>query len=319
MENYPNVDVTLGTVSLADGTLLRTIRTAPHEANGKLPAVFFVGWLSCDSIESPTDSDGFATLIRTVVQRSGMITFRVDKPGTGDSEGDCAKTDFATELAGYRAAFAALASQPEVDRDRIFMIGLSNGGGFEPLVPQGPIRGYVSVSGWGTTWYEHMLQHERLRLQLSGKQPAEISRQMQQFSTLYDEYLNQQRTPAEVIAAHPDFKQIWYDNGPGQYGRPAIFYQQLQALNLAQAWMQVTVPVLVIRGTYDWVMSNQDASAISEAVNAAHPGLAQYREFPMAHNLNHYEGMAASFRAMKAPFEIAVADSVFDFLRKLQD
>src|SRR5207248_505671 len=112
LESYPGIDVRLGSVSLADGTLLRTIVTRPTAASAKLPAVFFVGWLSCDSMESPSDADGFAALIRRVVQRSGMLTFRVDKPGVGDSQGDCSRTDFTRELESYRVAFRALLADP---------------------------------------------------------------------------------------------------------------------------------------------------------------------------------------------------------------
>ena len=74
---------------------------------------------------------------------------------------------------------------------------------------------------------------------------------------------------------------LWYDAPDGQYGRPAAFYQQLQALNLGEAWQNVNVPVLALRGTADDIMSNTDARAIAESVNRAHPGLAQFTEIKM--------------------------------------
>jgi hypothetical protein len=42
-------------------------------------------------------------------------------------------------------------------------------------------------------------------------------------------------TPGEILAQHPDWKPFWYDAPDGQYGRPAAFCQQLQALNLGEA------------------------------------------------------------------------------------
>jgi len=76
----------------------------------------------------------------------------------------------------------------------------------------------------------------------------------------------------------PEWKDLWYDLPDGQYGRPAAFYQQLQALNLGQAWQRVTAPVLVIRGNNDTIMSRADSEAIVQIVNQAHPGHAQYLE-----------------------------------------
>ncbi|MDP9268991.1 MAG: alpha/beta hydrolase [Acidobacteriota bacterium] len=316
VESYPGIEVKLGAIALADGTLLRTIVTYPAANSGKVPAVFFVGWLSCDSMESPSDSDGFAALMRRVVQRSGMLTFRVDKPGVGDSQGDCARTDFTRELAGYRAAFRALLAEPRVDRERVFLVGMSNGGGVAPLVAEEtPVRAYVSVGGWSRTWLEHMLEHERVRLTLAAKPPGEVTRQLRGFATFYDEYLNQRKTPAQVLAGHPEMKAIWYDAPDGQYGRPAAFYQDLQSLDLAEAWARTPVPVLVIRGEYDWIMSRADASAIADAVNQTHPKAATYVELPVDHGLMKRGSMAEGFGRERSSFNEDVAVRVLDFLR----
>src|SRR2546423_1400557 len=77
---------------------------------GQLPVMFGVGGLSCDSVEYPFGpGDGFGQLLPAVATRSGMVLFRTDKAGTGDSEGpDCSDLDFQTELAGFRASFNAL-------------------------------------------------------------------------------------------------------------------------------------------------------------------------------------------------------------------
>jgi pimeloyl-ACP methyl ester carboxylesterase len=164
-----------------------------------------------------------------------------------------------------------------MDRDRIFVIGLSNGGGFSPLVPRDhAVRGFISAGPWGRTWYEHMLDLERRRLIEEGKSPAEVNTAVKAFVEFYDLYLNKGMTPAQVIAQHPEWKALWYDAPDGQYGRPATFYQQLQALNLGEVWQRVTAPVLVIRGTGDNIMSRLDAEAIVRSVNQVHPDHARY-------------------------------------------
>src|SRR5881397_1845158 len=104
-ESYPNVDVIYDLVTAPHGERLRTIITRPHDAKGKLPAIFVAGWLSCDSVEAPEGTKDTAGLaFRELAQLRDFCLFRVDKEGVGDSEGGCAENDFESELAGYRAA-----------------------------------------------------------------------------------------------------------------------------------------------------------------------------------------------------------------------
>jgi len=85
-------------------------------------------------------------------------------------------------------------------------------------------------------------------------------------------------TPGQVIAQHPKWKSLWYDSPDGQYGRPAAFYQQLQALNLGEIWQKVNEPVLIIHGAADNIMSRADSEALGQIVNRVHPGHARYLE-----------------------------------------
>jgi hypothetical protein len=91
------------------GLLQRVIVSRPRGAGERLPAVFFIPWLSCDSVEVPEGRRGGSeTLLYRIATESGLVLMRVEKPGVGDSEGVCSETDLDTELAGNRAAFAAL-------------------------------------------------------------------------------------------------------------------------------------------------------------------------------------------------------------------
>jgi pimeloyl-ACP methyl ester carboxylesterase len=121
-----------------------------------------------------------------------------------------------------------------------------------------------------------MLELERRRLIEAGKPPAEVNAQIKAFTEFYDLYLIQGMTPGKIVAQHPEWKTYWYDSPEGQYGRPAAFYQQLQALNLGELWQNVTAPVLVIRGSNDTIMSQADSEAITQIVNQAHLGHARY-------------------------------------------
>ncbi len=282
-EELPGVDVLYDSLLTERGHRLRAIITKPQNATGKLPALLLAGWLSCDSVEGPADTaDGFLLLLHGIATRSGFVLMRVDKQGVGDSEGPpCAETDFETELAGYRAALRTLKRLDYVDPEHLFIVGMSNGGGFAPLVAAGErVSGYIVSGGWVKTWFEHMMEIERRRLSLSGKTPGEVSASMRSEAQLYDLYLNQRMTPGEVIRRHPQLRNVWGDLPQHQYGRPASFYHQLQQLNLAAAWGKVDLPVLAIHGEYDWIMSREDHELIVRMVNRNRAGCSAVRRDP---------------------------------------
>jgi hypothetical protein len=109
-EKFSNADVTYGWVTNSKGQKLRTFVTRPRNVPGRVPLIFFVGWLSCDSMEYPNGAgnDGFGALMLRLIEESGYATIRMDKPGVGESEGDCSKADFQSELEGWKAAFDSI-------------------------------------------------------------------------------------------------------------------------------------------------------------------------------------------------------------------
>lgn len=303
------------------GFRVRTIITRPQNAPGKLPVVFLVGWLSCDSIEYPSGAgdDGFARLLHDVAMQSGHVLVRMDKPGIGDSEGPgCSETDFLTELAAYRAAFRTLNRYNYIDPERVFILGLSNGGGFAPLVPQGEkVRGYVVAGGWAKTWFEHMLELERRRLKLSDKKPGEVTDAMKGYAEFYTDYLRRKMTPREILKSKSHLAPLWYGDPEHQYGRPASFFHQLEDLNLSASWEKVETPVLVMHGEYDWIMSRDDHQLIAEIVNGRQAGRATFVELPKTdHLFMTFENMTKAFAGEGGSYNKSVTERVLTFLRE---
>lgn len=317
-ETYPGVEVTYTSVPDSSGNDLRVIVTRPTGA-GKFAAVFVTGWLSCDSVEAPpTTRDPSGLVFRAIAETPGFALVRMDKAGVGDSEGDCATTDFDTELAAYRAAFRKMRSLSSVDANRVFILGISNGAGFAPLVAEGaPVAGYVTVGGWSRTWYEHMLDIERNRYELDGKAPAEIPTLVSRSATLYHEVLIRGRAPEAAIAADPALRAAWDSEDTNTlYGRPVAYYQQLQRLNLTEAWSKVRVPALVLWGEYDWIMSRHDSEGIVNHVNANAPGAAQLVVVPSAgHTMESYPDPKTAFNGQPGPFDESIATRVTEWLK----
>ena len=310
-ESYSNVDVIYDSVTAPDGKRLRTIITKPRDAKGKLPVIFVAGWLSCDSVEAPADTkDESGLVFRGLAQLQEFALFRMDKQGVGDSEGDCGETDFESELTAYRAAFRAVKNYDFIDANRIYILGISNGGGFAPLVPesdaeQAQVRGYISIGGWVKTWFEHMLEIERRRFALMGKSPGEVNDRMKGAATLYHQWLIEGRSVDDILKEQPQLADLWPEGKDHThlYGRPLAFYQQLQKLNLGVAWSRVKVPTYVLRGAFDWIMSREDSELISTYVNK-NGDLASFYEIPdTGHTFQHYLSLADAFKGKRAPFD----------------
>ena len=322
-ESYPNVDVIYDSVTTPHGERLRTIITKPRNAKGKLPVIFVAGWLSCDSVEAPADTkDASGLVFRGLAQVQDFSLFRVDKQGIGDSEGVCSETDFDSELAGYRAAFRALKNYDFIDSNRVYILGISNGGGFAPLIPeldaeQAQVRGYISVGGWAKTWFEHMLEIERRRFTLMGKAPAEVTDRMKNGATLYYEWLVMGRAVDAILKEQPQLEELWPEGKDHAhlYGRPLAFYEQLQKLNIAAAWSRVKVSTYALRGAYDWIMSPEDAGLIATYVNTNRQLTFSYEVPQMGHTFQHYLSFGDAFKGKSAPFDPKVTGLLVDWLK----
>jgi pimeloyl-ACP methyl ester carboxylesterase len=321
-EAIPGAVVSYGSVVNAAGQRLRTITTRPTAATGRRPGMLLVGWLSCGSVEIPLQGgDGLSRLFKAVAAGSGHVFMRVDKAGTGDSQGECSETDLDTELSGYRAALDALRARPDVDPARIYILGASIGGALAPFVAamlpkDAPVRGLIVTGGFAKSWYEHQLEQERRRLMLAGLAPGEVNAQLVGFAELYTEFLLRKRTPGDIVSRLPHLAPIWYDEPAHQYGRPARYYHQVQALNVLEAWSRISAPVLILHGEYDWIMTRADQDLVADAVNRNRPGAVRIVDLPRAgHDLDTYATLPDSFNDSSPIYDPLVEREVLTWLK----
>jgi pimeloyl-ACP methyl ester carboxylesterase len=318
LEKYEGVDVTYGEVKTQFGYHVQTITTRPARTKTKLPGIFFVGWLSCDPVEvNPANLDGWAQLIQDFAAKSGMVFMRVEKPGMGDSGGpDCDQCDLEHDLAAYRAGFAAFKKMSFVDSTQLFVFGGSIGGALAPVLMQNEkLKGIIVANTFSRSWFEHFMDFERGRLELSGNASV-VNTSMQLFPEFYTDYLIKKQTPGEVIKQKPYMAKVWYDEPTSQFGRPARYHHQVQQLDVAGAWQKLKSPVLVIYGQYDWIMSRQEHEYIVHLVNGIRPGTASLQVIPnMDHHFSIYKTPQEAFDGSYINYSKEVFPMIMNWIR----
>lgn len=320
-EAYDGIDVTYGEIVSDYGIRQRVIVTRPEGATGAQPAIFVLQGLSCSSIEYwPGRGSNFIRSLQGLVTNSGMVVMRTEKPGVGDSEGDCSKTDFQTELNGYETAIAHLKSLPYVDPDRILVYGSSMGSALAPyFANKFGLNAVLSDGTYYRTWFEHMLEIERRIKQMQGHSESDINRMINKaYIPLYYGMLIEKKTYAQVIDEQPLLAEYNYHAGAHMYGRPVAFYHQLQDFDVAGNWSELKVPVRIRWGTNDWIMSEYDNDILMEVLTAAGHRDAELYKYP---GLDHWDAVhetaADSFSGKPGRWEDRISDQLVEWAKAL--
>ena len=280
LESLPGLETEYGSVRTSEGVRLRTIITRPAGTTKKLPTIFHTQAVSCGSLE-PLPADRL-TVLGGLAQRSGMATIRVERAGTGDSEGPaCDKLDYDTEVRHYREALEQLSRHPWVDANRIVIYGSSLGSTTAPLVAQGrKVAGIVVHGGGAATYLERMINFDRLYVERSGKyRPEQIHDEMVRRIAFQQLYLIGKKTPEQIAKERPDLAGVWQSirggaEAPPHYGRPYAWHWQAANKNFLAAWAKVEAPVMVAYSSYDQFEPRASHKVIVDAVNRLRPGTA---------------------------------------------
>ena len=174
--NYTAQDVT---VSTAAGHTLAGTLTLPKSRRGRVPAVVTIsGSGAQDRDESLTGLRGYRPFreLAEDLARRGIAVLRYDDRGFGGSTGVHAtgtSVDFAEDT---RAVIAYLRARPEIDPDKIFLAGRSEGGMIAPMVAADDprIAGIVLLAGPAYTGRRILEYQTRNNAELvTGKTQAE--------------------------------------------------------------------------------------------------------------------------------------------------
>jgi pimeloyl-ACP methyl ester carboxylesterase len=251
-------------------------------------------WVSCGSLDFAADRQN---QLRQIADRSGIVLVRIERSGTGDSEGPaCSALDYDTEVRHYREAFDQIARHPWIDAQGIIIFGNSLGATTAPLIAEGKdVAGIVVQGGGALTHLERMINFDRIYLERSGTySTAQIHEEMVRRIPFHVEYLVNGKTPEQIAKARPDLAGVWQSirggaEAPQHYGRPYAWHQQAAKKNFLEAWTKVQAPVLVFYGEYDQFETRHGHKLIADTVNRLRPGTATFIELAGAdHELEFY-------------------------------
>lgn len=294
-ENSENAEVIYDSVKMPLGTL-RTITYIPKERKAKMPSVFYVQGLPCQSHEFGPDSKDPRKMIFEDWVKAGFVVFRVERPNIGDSiaSKDCRDMDFNDEIEVNKAGYRKLLEQSYIDQDNIFFFGHSMGGWTAPQIAQMKQPKGIIVYGTGVvSWFEYFIHLYRIQNTYGGETHVAAERRTREMIPFLYEWLEAGKTPEE-LRKNPAFKRIMDEPGSfeGDYfqgrafGRSANFFYTMSKQNLAAEWAKVTGKVLALYGEFDvQALNGRDAEIVAEIVNQSNPGNGEFRIIPKTEHI----------------------------------
>lgn len=292
-ETSDNADVIYDVAEMNLGKL-RTITYKPKNKSGKLPSVFYIQGLPCQSQEL-TAKDPRKQAFEDWV-KAGFVVFRVERPNLGDSvtTKDCRDIDFDEEIEVNRAGYRKLLSYDFVDNDNVFFFGHSMGGWTAPIIAQMKQPKGIIVYGTGVvSWFEYFIHLYRIQSTYGGETHVAAEKETREMIPMLYEWLEAGKS-AEEMRKNPALKAIVDRPGmfEGEYfqgkafGRSARFFHTMSKQNLAEAWSKVSCKVLAMYGEFDiQALNTNDAVTIAEIVNQSKPGNGEFMLLPKTEHI----------------------------------
>lgn len=334
LEAYERAEAQYGAVAFGGGRL-RDIMVRPAGARADAPVVYLVQGYYCGSMEAPTPGHPYRQLIQAFADK-GIATYRVEKPGMGDSLGGahCLQTDFDTELAAFRAGLAALVERHAVAPSRIVILGHSMGGVQAPLLAA-EHQGLRGVAAYGTvlrSWHDYMIELFRLQAHFArDEDPVAGEALAEAVRPVLHRIFSEGASLAAIAAANPDHEALLrgaldWDGGDLILGRTAAYWRGVSQQRLVKAWVAAKAPVMAVYGESDFAaIDDRDHRLIADVVNHARPGSARYVMVPRTGHGMTLEGSPDEVRQkaragtppVDAPFNPEVAKVIADWISGL--
>ena len=315
-------------VFLSDGLSLTGTLRLPVATEPNYPAVLFIHG------SGPVDRDGNAIDLGTgnivmeidvyrqlavALSDAGIASFRFDKRGVGDSEGDATLASRSDLLADARAAIEALRGQPEIDPNRIILIGHSEGSYLAPALAvedDAEIAGVVLLAGAAraldaiTRWQVEAL------LRLQGIEGAALEAALAQQDQYFVFVESSQGEWSDYTIAELQADIPWLsEDAAAQLMETPLALSWLREHYLsepAEVMARLQVPVLIISGEKDLQVPSSEAGLLSELLEAAGNDDVTVYVFPDLNHLLRYhpEEPNLIYRHISEPVDPRVVEAV---------
>ncbi len=234
----PNGDVTLaGTLSLPSTStgpypvILLNSGSGPQDRNGNTPPVLMTYM--------------FQTMAERFTQH-GIAVLRYDERGVGASTGDYDEAAFSDLVSDVEALINFLKQHSQIDADRIFMLGHSEGAYIAPILAD-ELAGMILLGGPSTPLDEIMV--EQLEYQAASPWLSEAEREMvKSYVPLINQVLQDARAGKSESAVPMNLDWI----------REHMVLDPLENIS------QVKGPVLILHGTHDLKVMPYHAQALAD-------------------------------------------------------
>lgn len=318
------------TFASGDLTLAGTLRLPLSDADSYPAALFIHGSGPINRDGNVIDLTTGNMVMKTDIHRQlavalsevGIASFRFDKRGVGDSQGEATLASRSHLLDDVRAAIRTLREQPTIDPHRIILIGHSEGAYLAPVlaVEDEDIAGVVLLAGAArpldaiTRW-----QSETLLAQL-GIEGAALEAAMEQ----QDQYI------AFVESSQGEWADYTIDELRAKM--PLMSEEaaaHIKATPLALSWLrehyleepadtlsQLLDPVLIVSGEKDLQVPYSEAGLLDELLAAAGNDDVTLHVFSDLNHLLRYhpEEPNLTFRRVNEPVDSRVIEAVQDWI-----
>lgn len=322
-ESIDGVEAEYGSFTTDYGYKVRTVVYKPeNSSNKKLPAIYFVQWLSCSPVETRGLNNGFSNLFWELAKK-GYMVYLTEKAGTGDSNGpDCGELDFIKEYNIHKQSIKSFLNRNDINKENLYIMGGSMGSNIAAMLANDfpEFKALIFSGGYHKPWLERLLDFERRTMEFNNVNPSVIYNKMNLFNEFYGDYFQEKKTPRQILDKKPYLSEVWNGADDTQYGRPVSFYQQANSINMAEIWSNVPMPILALYGEYDWIMDKEDSETIIK--NASDNANSKFVVLPKTdHSLFYYE----NFNSKKEAFlkrsnepNKTVAATVVDWIKNLK-
>ncbi|GGG26018.1 alpha/beta hydrolase [Paenibacillus abyssi] len=262
-----------------EGTL-----TIPAAARKKYPAVLIIsgtGKSNRDGNGSKLDMNLYKDLAE-MITKLGFITLRYDKRGTHKSKGVYIETGFWDLVDDAESAVRFLASRPEVDNEKIIILGHSEGCMIAAAVnARAPQAGLVLLAGVAEPSKIAFPRQVQQALKEIDEMPGYKGKLIRFITKLQNPEKKNREFFAKVLASTRPSIRIY-----GLIPFNAKWYREQYAYNVMDELSKVTCPTLAITGSNDIQVIPDHARLAAETVK----GESEWHVIPhMNHILRKYE------------------------------